>query len=616
MPVNMELFKYPMELIWLALGFAALLLFYYKARAAAAVAAMQLMDAEALVKLSGRSALARKLVRDRLYLAAVALLLAAAAGPQWGMEMTPVTDLNGSLVVAVDTSASMGAKDLKPSRMANAKLMLNALADKFQDYRMGIIAFSGDAYVQCPLTTDSDAIKYFLSYLAPGILPVPGTNIASAITTAGTMLGKYSGTKVLVLITDGEDLEGKIDEALGSPSAQNMKIFTVGVGKTEGELIPVTDPNGNFTGYKKDPSGKTVVTHLDENVLLKIAQKTGAEYIRYGGDPDSTAEEIRATVGRITMSKTKGLGKTSYMNRYRVPLLLAFLLLLIELMFMEKGFAAPAAAAGLLKRLRKAPAAALPALLFIISALSGTIRAASPGAQAPASAPGAQDSGLSDLSSGQTGWASPESLARKGNGAYDKKDFPKAYEYYSKALEKSPKNGKIIFNKGAAFYRMEDYAKAAEGFEEAAKNPKLRSAADYNAGNAYFKLSDLQKAVQKYREAIIAGPKDSADAKFNLQVALEQQKQSKSKKQDQKKQDQQQQQKQEDKSGGKDQEKKDQNDQKKKEEQKKQEAARQAADKLLELMKEKEKSSGSRDMMNARFSDKPQQKENLSGKDW
>ena len=332
----MELFRYPAELIWLILGFAALLFFYFKMRSASARAAVEFMDPAQLAKLSGAAALSRKQVRDKLYLAALAFLLAAAGGPQWGMELAPVTDLSGSLVVAMDTSTSMGAKDLKPSRIENAKLMLNALADKFQDYRMGIIAFSGDAYVQCPLTTDSDAIKYFLSYLAPGILPAPGTDIASAITAAERMLGKYSGAKVLVLITDGEDLEGKVDEALNSAAAANLKIFTVGVGKTEGELIPISDQSGNFTGYKKDPSGKTVVTHLDETTLLKIARKTGAEYLRYGGDPEATAEEIRATVGRIAMSKTKGFGKTSYENRYGIPLVIALLLLLIELMFMEK----------------------------------------------------------------------------------------------------------------------------------------------------------------------------------------------------------------------------------------------------------------------------------------
>ncbi len=578
---NMELFRYPVELIWLTLGFVALLFFYFKARTAAARTAAELMDSEQLSKLSGENALTRKQIRDRIYLAALAFLVAAAAGPQWGMEMAPVTDLSGSLVVAVDTSASMGAKDIKPSRIENSKLMLNALTDKFQDYRMGVIAFSGDAYIQCPLTTDSEAIKYFLSYLAPGILPAPGTNLASAITAAERMLGKYSGAKVLVLITDGEDLEGKVDEALNSAAAANLKIFTVGVGKTEGELIPMADQTGSFTEYKKDSSGKTIVTHLDEFTLLKIARKTGAEYIRYGGDPEATADEIRATVGKIAQSKTKGFGKAAYKNRYRAPLLIAFLLFLIELMFMEKGF--PPFLAKLLRRFRKTP----PALL--LSALA--LFSASP------------DSALA---------ASPESLARLGNSAYYKKDFSKAYEHYSKALEKSPKNARILFNRGAAFYRMEDYAKAAEDFEEAAKNPKLKSAADYNAGNAYYKMSDLSKAIGKYRSAIIAGHGDTENARYNLQKALEQQKQNqcKNNKPDQKKQEQEQKPKQEDKSGGKDQEKKDQAEQKKKE------AARQQADKLLELMKEKEKSSGNREMINARFSNKPQKKKNISEKDW
>ena len=584
----MELFRYPIELIWLLAGFAALIFLYFRARAASARAARELMDDSRLSLLSGEKALARKRTRDRLYLAALAFLAAAAGGPQWGMEMSPLADLNGSLVVAVDTSSSMGAKDVKPSRIENAKLLLNALADKFQDYRLGIIAFSGDAYVQCPLTTDSDAVKYFLSYLAPGILPVPGTDLSSAITAAERMLGGYSGQKVLVLITDGEDLAGKVDEALNSAGAANLKIFTVGVGRTEGELIPVADQTGNTTGYKKDENGKTVVTRLDEATLLRIAQKTGAEYIRYGGDPDAAAGEIRATVGRIAMSKTKGFGRAAYKNRYQIPLFLALLLFLIEFMFMEKGFAAPPLLKKFLSRFRKAPAAALLAALALSSFLPRAANA-----------------------------ASAESLARRGNSAYAKKDFPKAYEYYSKALEKSPKNKKIIFNRGAAYYRMEDYGKAAGEFEEAAKNPKFKSAADYNAGNAYFKNSELPKAIAKYREAILAAPRDQ-NAKYNLQKALEQQKQNqcnnKNNKQDQKKKDQQQ--KPDNKSGGTDQEKKDQADSKKQEEQKKKEAARQAADKLLELMKEKEKSSANKDMMNARFANQPRKEKPPSGKDW
>ena len=250
---------------------------------------------------------------------------------------------------------------------------------------------------------------------------------------------------------------------------------------------------------------------------------------------------------------------------------------------MEKGF--PPFLAKFLRRFRKTPPALLLSALALLSASPRSALA-----------------------------ASPESLARLGNSAYYKKDFSKAYEHYSKALEKSPKNARILFNRGAAFYRMEDYAKAAEDFEEAAKTPKFKSAADYNAGNAYYKMSDLAKAIEKYRSAIISGRGDTENARYNLQKALEQQKQNqnqcKNNKPDQKKQEQEQKPKQEDKSGGKDQEKKDQAEQKKKE------AARQQADKLLELMKEREKSSGNREMMNARFNNKPQKKKNVSEKDW
>ena len=162
----MELFRYPIHLIWLLAGFAALVFFYFRAMAASAALSLRLMTAAQLRRLSGEPALERKALRDRFYLAALLLLAFAAAGPQWGMELAPVTDLQGNLVIAVDTSASMSAKDLKPSRLANAKLLINSLVDKFPDYRIGIVAFSGEAFVQCPLTTDSEALKYFLSNIS------------------------------------------------------------------------------------------------------------------------------------------------------------------------------------------------------------------------------------------------------------------------------------------------------------------------------------------------------------------------------------------------------------------------------------------------------------------
>jgi len=579
-------------------GFAALIFFHLKARAAAADLALRLMTAEQLKRLSGETALAGKKLRERLYLAALLLLVIAAAGPQWGMELAPITDLQGNLVIAVDTSASMAAKDLKPSRIANARLLINSLVDKFQDYRLGIVAFSGEAFVQCPLTTDVDALKYFLSHIAPDMLPVPGTNLAAAVETGAGMLEKYGGQKIIVLITDGEDHSGRLDEVLNSAAELNLKIFTVGLGKTEGELIPVQDQTGNFKDYKKDSLGKTVVTKLDETLLLDIARKTGADYLRYGGDPEAAAAEIHGTVARISLSKSKGFGKARYKNRYQFPLLLAVLLLLIELLVMEKGFALPPSLKTLPGRFKKTPGAVILLLGLTISFMSP-----------PKS----------------FGGGGAEGLARKGNESYGKKDFPKAYDCYNKALEKAPKTDKILFNRGAAFYRLEDYPKAARDFEEAAGTSKIKSRADYNAGNAYFQLSDFPKAVENYKKAILADPGDK-NAKYNLQKTLErikkqkqEQKKAKQKQKKQGKQKGQDQKKQDKKGGGKDDKEKkdkDKEEAKKREEAKRKEAARQQAEKLLELMKEKEKSSGAREVMNSRFMNKPRQKTPPSGKDW
>ncbi|MBI4802970.1 MAG: VWA domain-containing protein [Elusimicrobia bacterium] len=591
----MELFSYPIELIWLLAGFSALVFFHLKARAATENLALRLMTAEQLKRLSGETARTRKMLRERLYLSALLALVIAAAGPQWGMELAPITDLKGNLVIAVDTSASMAAKDLKPSRIENARLLINSLADKFPDYRLGIVAFSGEAFVQCPLTTDTDALKYFLSYIAPDMLPVPGTNLAAAVETGAAMLEKYSGQKIIVLITDGEDHSGRVDEVLNAAAGLNLKIFTVGLGKTEGELIPVRDPAGNFKDYKKDSRGKTVVTKLDETLLLNIARKTGAEYIRYGGDPEAAAAEIHGTVEGISLSKSKGFGKARYKNRYQFPLLLALLLLLIELLVMEKGFALPPSLK-MLRGFKKTPGAMILLLAMTL-------------AFAPAAA--------------RAGKA--ENLARKGNKAYGRQDFPKAYDCYNKALEKAPKADKILFNRGAAFYRLEDYPGAARDFEDAAGSSKIKSRADYNAGNAYFQLSDFPKAVENYRKAILADPGDR-NAKYNLQKALEQikkQKQDKKKdKQEQKKQCEQKDEdrKKQDKKGDgrneKEKKEKDKEEARKQEEARRKEAARQQAEKLLELMKEKEKSPVAREVMNSRFMNKSRRKDPPSGKDW
>ena len=308
----MELFRYPLALAWLTAAFAALVFFRFKAEERRLEVARRLLGPSFERFIPGPAARLRRL-RGLLYFTALALLALAAAGPQWGVELSPITDLKGNVVIAMDTSLSMGARDLKPDRLSNARLLLGAIAREFAEYRIGVVAFAGEAFVQCPLTTDQDAISYFASGLKPGMLPAQGTDFSEAIETTLGVLSRYGGQKVMVLITDGEDHSTGLDTALKAAVEQNLKIFTIGVGSPDGELVPMTDSAGNTMEYKKDKAGKTVVSRMDEAQLMKIASRTGAAYLRYT-DPDSAAGAVRSSVSALDLQKSKGKGRSSFKN--------------------------------------------------------------------------------------------------------------------------------------------------------------------------------------------------------------------------------------------------------------------------------------------------------------
>jgi Ca-activated chloride channel family protein len=556
-----DLFRYPLLLAWLAPAFAALVVFRFKAEEGRAAAARTALG-PAAEKLAASPAAARRRLRGLLYFIALGLLGFAAAGPQWGVELSPVTDLKGNVVIAVDASLSMGARDFKPDRLSNARLLLGAIAEKFADYRIGVVAFAGQAYVQCPLTTDQDAISYFASALRPGMLPEQGTDFSEVIETTLAMLSRYGGQKVLVLVTDGEDHSAGLPTALKAAAAQNLKIFTIGIGSPEGELVPMTDSSGNTLEYKKDKRGKTVVSKLDETALVKIAAETGAAYLRYT-DPDAAAEAVRSSVAALDLEKSKGKGRSGYKNRYQWPLAVALVLLLIELLLMEKGF-----------EFRR-PSLRLPKFFGAAALL---------------------------LLAGAAQAAGPDSEARSGNSAYGKKDWPKAVEHYSRAQVKAPKDRRLDFNMGDALYRAEEYDKATEAYERAAVSPKVAARANYNRGNALFRKGDMAGAIAAYRQALDLAPGDK-NAKFNLQKALEQKKKNEcsggDKNDDKKDQEKREQDKKQ--GGGGDEKKEDKKDgegekerqekQKQQEQQKKKAEAQERSRQILEMMKEKEKNA-------------------------
>lgn len=425
----------------------------------------------------------RRTLRRICAIAALFFLIAAACVPQWGVELSPVTDLRGNIIVAVDVSLSMAAKDLKPSRLEHARMLLNDIADKFAEYRMGIVAFAGKAYTQCPLTDDAEAIKYFSSQLKPGMLPMQGTNFAAAIMQSLAMTEHQSGTKVLVLITDGEDHSKEVEMALKEAQEADLRIFPVGMGSPEGELVPMTDSMGNALGYKKDRSGKPVVSRLGENLLMRIAAATGSAYIRYVS-PDSAAESLLNSINRLSLEKSKGKARAAFKNRYQWPLSLAFLFLLVELLLMDRkifsGFS--------FKRTGRAMsiiAAACISLLFCQNVYA----------------------------------ESAKSIARDGNSLFNKGKYKEAAEQYEKAIELSPENKRMQYNLGVAQYKNGEFDKAKETFEGVEDEKTIAAKSYFNKGNSLYKAKDISGAVSAWKQVLRLDPSNK-EAKFNLQKAL------------------------------------------------------------------------------------------------
>ncbi len=272
----------------------------------------------------------RRVVKAALVLIATVCVILALSRPQWGSKLETVSRRGVDVFVAVDTSSSMLAEDVKPNRLSRAREAVSSFIDLLRGDRIGIVAFAGSAYVACPLTLDYAAAKLFVDVLEPGLIPIPGTAIAQAIrkATAG-----YGGSerryRVLVLITDGEDHEGDVQGAVRDAAESGVIIYTVGIGSPDGEPIPVRNERGRVVGYKEDAAQKKVTTRLNDAALESIALATGGRYFRAtteGLELERIYEEI-AGMDRRTLSSRM---HSSYEDRYQFPLGAALVLLALE----------------------------------------------------------------------------------------------------------------------------------------------------------------------------------------------------------------------------------------------------------------------------------------------
>jgi Ca-activated chloride channel family protein len=269
----------------------------------------------------------RVIYRAFLLLGFFVFAILALARPQWGTRLETVRRRGVDIFAALDTSYSMNAEDVAPSRLAKAKSEIRTLLENLRGDRIGLVCFAGTAIVECPLTLDYGAAALFLDTASTEIIPDPGTSLAAAIRTATEgFVAKEKKYKVLVLFTDGEDLEGQVDSAIAQAREANVIIYTIGVGSPQGMPIPVRDPKGDIIEYRKDEKGQIVVSRLDEPSLSRIAVQTGGRYFR-ASTSESEIADLYKEISGLDKKELESRLFQNYEDQYQYPLAVAIVML-------------------------------------------------------------------------------------------------------------------------------------------------------------------------------------------------------------------------------------------------------------------------------------------------
>jgi Ca-activated chloride channel family protein len=453
----------------------------------------QFLEARLLASLTVGLSPARRKIRFALVILAVALLVVTLARPQHGFDLQEVEQHGLDIVVAVDTSKSMLATDIAPNRLGRAKLAALELMQKAATDRLGLVAFAGDAFLECPLTIDNTAFQQNVQALDVNSIPQGGTALAAAINTALTAFKEKGHYKALVLLTDGEDNDEGALEAAQAAAKEGLKIFTVGIGSAEGTLVTIADASGN-SDYIRDEKGQVVKSHLNEPLLQEIAKATGGFYLPLRG---ADTMDLLYDHGLAPLPKAEGKGKMMrrYHEQYHWWLVAAMLLLIAEMFFPERRSPTrrvEVKSSNLQPPTSKTQVSAVALLLALI--LSPTALKASPAAA------------LRDY--------------RAGN-------FTNALAEFTRLAEVQTNDLRLVFNAGDAAYRATNFDLAQNLFSQATLSPdlKLQAQAFYNLGNTQFQKAKLAKDLDALQEGLELAEKtyeravglntNDADAVFN-----------------------------------------------------------------------------------------------------
>ncbi len=433
----------------------------------------------------------RRWIKGWLLVAAIFFAILALTGPLMGFRWEKVEQKGVDIMIALDCSRSMLATDIKPTRLERAKREIIDLLKMMHSDRAGLVAFSGSAILQCPLTLDHSAFSLFLKALSPDYLPMGGTDLSGAIATAlNGFEWDIASEKAIIIITDGENTSGDPMTMAREALEKNVRIFCIGVGKKEGAPIP--DAAG---GFKKDATGSIVMSRVDDEGLEKIAALTRGIYVKsVAGDMDLDliyTGQILKNMERTTVQSGR---KKVWENRFQWLLLPCVLLLILELLVSEKG------------KKNNGPSQSHLAS-WLILCIAGTIcLGAMPLAHAGAS----------------------KSVAQ-GIEAYDKGEWDKAEKSFIDAQLDRPDMPELYYNIGSAAYKKGDYESAAANFTRAmdTEDAALKQKATFNLGNTQYRNGNLEDALESFKKIPETSPlfhKATENIEFVKQKIQEQKK--------------------------------------------------------------------------------------------
>jgi len=503
-------FAEPTRLAFLALPAAATLLGLYRHRRRRAQQ-RRLASPGVWVRLLGGGP-ATGLARLLLWSGAAAMIALALARPQWGEQPHEESVRTRDLVVALDVSASMRCEDVRPSRLTRGVETILRLLPQLEGNRVAVVVFAGDAYPLVPLTTDLSAVGVFLEGVEPGMVALPGSNLQRAVDASLELLPDEGEGRVVMLFTDGENLQGDVKTATETLAAAGIGLVGVVAGTERGGPIPEPDRNGGVH-YKRDSGGQPVVTRAHPEVLEAIADELDGEVVSL-----SDTDVVQQVAAAIEQVRTREVTETRTVRRIeRFPVFLA------------------AAAGMLLLGFALSPWRRLAAAVIVMMiALPGTLAAQStaPAAGAPSARPQQQTDARVEEPLATAPWwqrlipGGVRRLARSGIARWSVGDAEGATAAFAGAVDLEPEAPERLYDLGTVLASRGRLETAQPLLEKAAEAGAVDAA--FNSGTAALEQSDIEGALEWLKHAMISNP-DDLDAKHNYELALrmleEQQKQ-------------------------------------------------------------------------------------------